>query len=450
MAVSSTAFAIGRVAFEHHKIALGIGEASPRISWSFEGQPPEIQNWTQSSYTLEISRNGLTEPEVFVVDSSESSLVPWPAEPLGSGESAQVRVQSSGGNGDGSADTPWSEVYNVEAGLLDQDAWEGAVFVAAEEEKYYQDTTRQPILFRKAFESPADVASARLYITAHGIFTAEINGEAVRDAALAPGWQSYHHRLEYSTFDVTGLIKGGENAIGVQVGEGWYAGRLGFGGGHRDGWGDKLELLALLVITGEDGEKKFVCSDGSWESGYGAIQASEIYDGEVYDFRAAQSGWSSPEFTAPEGAAWTPATESDSSLETLTAPDGPPIRRTETVELKEVITTPSGKTVLNFGQNFAGWLRLQVEGPEGTNITMVHVEGNAFPSNSFQATPSVMLPKIFVAANTNVARTQCSKMTRSPLNHCGALSRPTPSSSLATASKPGSRPSPSTASNTSK
>lgn len=383
MALSTPAFAIGRVAFEHHSAALGIGEPSPRISWSFEGQPPDIQNWTQSSYTLEISRSSLSEPEIFVVNSSDSSLVPWPAEPLRSGESAQVRVQSSGGNGHEDADTPWSDAYHVEAGLLDVEAWEGAVFVAAAEERYYQNTTRQPVLFRKSFDAPADIASARLYITAHGLFTAEINGEAVGDEVLAPGWQSYHHRLQYSTFDVTELVREGENAIGVQVGEGWYSGRIGFGDGARDGWGDRLELLALLVITGEDGERHVIRSDGSWESGYGAILASEIYDGEVYDFREAQSGWSSPGFTPPEGSVWTPVTETNSSLDVLSAPDGPPVRRTETVELKEVLTTPSGKTVLDFGQNFAGWLRLRVQGPAGTNITLVHVEGK-LPLDTFE------------------------------------------------------------------
>ncbi|MBE3048636.1 alpha-L-rhamnosidase N-terminal domain-containing protein [Candidatus Bathyarchaeota archaeon] len=69
------------------------------------------------------------------------------------------------------------------------------MFVAAEDEKYYQNTTWQPILFRKAFEAPATVASARLYIIARGVFTAEINGQAVGDEVLAPGWQSYRHRL---------------------------------------------------------------------------------------------------------------------------------------------------------------------------------------------------------------------------------------------------------------
>ena len=118
-------------------------------------------------------------------------------------------------------------------------------------------------------------------------------------------------------------------------------------------------------------------TDSSWETGYGAIQASEIYDGEVYDFRKAQKGWSRPEFTPRPSSLWVPAIETDSSLQVLAAPDGPPIRRVQTIKVRKVLTTPSGKTVLDFGQNFAGWLRLRVKGPKGTNITMVHVEGRS-------------------------------------------------------------------------
>ncbi|SPO06194.1 related to alfa-L-rhamnosidase [Cephalotrichum gorgonifer] len=372
MALSTSSFALQHVAFEHHVTALGIGEASPRISWAFEGQPHKIQNWTQSSYGLEITRDHGSEPEIFFVNSSESSLVPWPSTPLSSGESARVRARSFGGNGFEEAQTPWSDVYQVEAGLLNEDAWEGAVFVSAEQEIYHQNRTRQPILFRKSFKLPRKVARARLYITARGLFSAEINGQRVGEEVLAPGWQSYQHRLQYSTFAVTDLLRAGENVIGVQIGEGWYAGRIGPKG--KNLWGKKLELLALLVVEDKDGVRRVVRTDSSWESGYGAIQASEIYDGEVYDFRKTQKEWSSPGFKSSKDSKWVPTVETNSSLQVLAAPDGPPIRRVETVELQQVLTTPSGKTVLDFGQNFAGWLRLRVKGPKGTNITLVHVE----------------------------------------------------------------------------
>ena len=375
MALTTFSFAIQHVAFEHHVTALGIAEALPRISWAFDGQPHKIENWTQTSYNVEITRDDHSDPEIFVVDSSESSLVPWPGTQLRSGESARVRVRSFGGNGHEEARTPWSDGYHVEAGLLDEASWEGAVFISAKEEMYYQNRTRQPILFRKSFVSPHKVTRARLYITARGLFSAEINGQRVGEEVLAPGWQSYHHRLQYSTFDVTDLVRADKNVIGVQLGEGWYAGRVGETG--RNLWGDKLELLALLVITGKDGVRRVVRTDSSWETGYGAVQASEIYDGEVYDFRKAQKGWSRPEFAPPPSSLWLPAIETGSSLLVLAAPDGPPIRRVQTIKVQKVLTTPSGKTVLDFGQNFAGWLRLRVKGPKGTNITMVHVEGRS-------------------------------------------------------------------------
>ncbi|MBE3048637.1 alpha-L-rhamnosidase N-terminal domain-containing protein [Candidatus Bathyarchaeota archaeon] len=153
---------------------------------------------------------------------------------------------------------------------------------------------------------------------------------------------------------MTDLISDGENAIGVQVGEGWYAGRIGLSKDARNGWGAKLEVLALLVITDEDGERHLVRSDGEWESGYGAILASEIYDGEIFDFSKVQDGWSSADFSPTNGSEWAAVEETDWSLGLLVAPDGPPIRRTQTLKVQEILTTPSRKTILDFRQNFAG------------------------------------------------------------------------------------------------
>ncbi|KAI0452422.1 extracellular glycosyl hydrolase family 78 protein [Xylaria acuta] len=359
------AVSIFQVSFEHHRTTLGIGEASPRISWQFEG---DAGNWSQSGYSIEVSRQGKS--DVFNVTSSDSVLVDWPTVALSSAESALVRVKAYGG--DGGVDTDWSEAYPVETGLLADEDWSGARVIAANKTTE-QDAPHQPILLRKDFSLDGDISSARLYITAYGIYEAFINGDRVGDAVLAPGWQSYNHRLVYDTYDVTSLLQNGSNAIGIQAGEGWYAGRIGFAT-SRNVWGDTLGAFALLVVTKADGSTETIPTDLSWSSSTGAIITSEIYDGEVYNSTLDQPGWATVDFTPPESAEWIGVQELKSPLGQLSAPDGPPIQRVEEVELQEVITTPSGATVLDFGQNLVGWLHLNVTGPAGTAIKMVHVE----------------------------------------------------------------------------
>ncbi|KAI3317807.1 glycoside hydrolase family 78 protein [Xylariaceae sp. AK1471] len=360
------AVSISQVSFEHHRTALGIGEASPRISWRFEGT---AGNWSQSSYSIEISREGKTS-DVFNFTSSDSVLVDWPTVALSSAESALVRVKAYGG--DSGIDTDWSETVSVETGLLVDEDWSGAQMIAANKTTE-QNAPHQPILLRKEFSSEGDVSSARLYITAYGLYEAFINGKRVGDAVLAPGWQSYNHRLVYDTYDVTTLLQSGSNAIGIQVGEGWYAGRIGFDV-TRNIWGDTLGAFAVLVVTKADGSKETIPTDLTWSSSTGAIITSEIYNGERYNSTLDQPGWATADFDPPENAQWIGVTALKSPLGRLAAPDGPPIRRLEEVELQQVLTSPSGATILDFGQNLVGWLRLNVSGPAGTEIKMVHVE----------------------------------------------------------------------------
>ncbi|KAI2629287.1 glycoside hydrolase family 78 protein [Hypomontagnella submonticulosa] len=365
------AVAISQVFFEHHRIALGIGESKPRISWRFDGDFP---SWTQSSYDIEVTKktqNQTAQVELFQYNSSDSVLVPWPSVSLTSAESATVRVRAYGESDQ--PDTPWSDPVSVETGLLTQDAWLNASMIGADRTTE-KDSPKQPSLFRKEFSLGSSIEKARLYITSYGLYEAYLNDKRVGTAVLAPGWQSYNHRLVYDTYDVTDLLVNGDNVLGVQVGEGWYAGRLGYGRGSRNLWGDTLGCMTLLVVTLTDGKQEIVRSDGSWRSSTGPIISSELYNGEVYDARLEQTGWSAPGFVAPSAAKWVGVKELKTPYEQLASPDGPPIRRIEEVKLKEVLTSPEGNKILDFGQNLVGWLRLRVSGPEGQTIKLAHAE----------------------------------------------------------------------------
>ncbi|KAL4804032.1 bacterial alpha-L-rhamnosidase-domain-containing protein [Aspergillus unguis] len=354
------ALSISQVSFEHHRSALGIGESTPRISWRFDGN---VSNWEQSSYEVEIQRGN--QAESFPVNSSDSVLVPWPSDPLESGEEATVRVRSFGHG----ANAPWSEPATVEPGLLSEDDWRDAVAIASERPTERNETKR-PIYFRKEFSIDEEILSARLYITALGLYEAEINGKPVGDHVLAPGWQSYMHRHEYNTYDVTGLLDSGDNALGVVVGEGWWAGALTWEM-TRDIYGDTLGFLSLLAVTTSSGKTVYIPSDETWVSSTGPIISSEIYNGETYDSRQEIEGWSEPRLDTSD---WLGTKELDFDKSVLASPDAPPVRRIEERRLENVFKSASGKTVLDFGQNLVGWLRIRVKGPKGSTISFVHTE----------------------------------------------------------------------------
>ena len=111
-------------------------------------------------------------------------------------------------------------------------------------------------------------------MTALGVYEAQLNGTTVSDHVLDPGWTSYNDRVQYQTFDVTGLLHEGRNAIGAMLADGWYRGRLGFNGGCRNIYGDRLALLAQLEIDYADGTTERIVTDETWRAARGPILAS--------------------------------------------------------------------------------------------------------------------------------------------------------------------------------
>jgi alpha-L-rhamnosidase len=353
----------GSLRFEHHREALGIGERAPRLSWKTIAGP----GWRQAAYELEITRSSGTQGSTTWssgrLESPDSVLVAWPAPPLSSREAASVRVRVWGGSGEVS---DWSVPSPVEAGLLEPSDWTAVPIGGSWPEDPESDFRRPPIV-RREFAATAAVASARLYVSAHGLYEVEINGTRVGDDSLSPGWTVYGSRLRYYTYDVTALIVPGDNAIGSWLGDGWYRGRLGWRGSFHNLFGADLSLIAQLEISYADGSTTTVATDDSWRASLGPIVSSGLYDGEVYDARAEQAGWSSAHF---DDSAWSPVAIGNRDPATFVAPDGPPVRCTEEVAPVEVIQTPTGKTVLDFGQNLVGRMRIRVSGKPGDTVTL--------------------------------------------------------------------------------
>ena len=245
---------IADVRVEHRRDALGIGTTEPRLSWFVA---PAAEGWCQSAYQIEAyGANGQLRDRAGRIESDQSVLVWWPFAPLQSRERLQVRVRVWG---EAAHPSTWSEAISIEAGLFHPDD-RTARFVTLD---WNEDSSKpQPVLLlRRPFDVRPDVMQARLYVAALGVYEAQINGVVVGDHVLAPGWTSYHHRLRYQTFDVTDMLREGDNAIGAILDDGWYCGRLGFGGARRNIYGDRLALLALLEITYADGTTECVITD---------------------------------------------------------------------------------------------------------------------------------------------------------------------------------------------
>ncbi|KAF4445752.1 hypothetical protein F53441_10501 [Fusarium austroafricanum] len=362
------ALTISKVSFEHYRTALGIAETKPRISWRFGG---DIADWEQGSYDVQVTQGVGDEPKSFSFNSSDSLYLPWPDTPLSEAEPASVRVRAHGLTDRNQPSTPWSDWVSVETGLLKK-SWENIQPIVSTI-KINVSEPKRPVYFRKDFEVPDGIESARLYITALGIYEAEINGKRVGDHVLAPGWQSYHHRHVYDTYDVTDLLTPGTNAIGALVGEGWYAGRLGFGGGQRNIYGNSTGLLAQLHIKAKNGTTIKMHTDTTWKSRFGPVAAGEIYDGEHYDgtLEADIKGWSEPGL---DSSSWNGTRLLPPVDRQLVSPDQPPVRRIEEVKPQVFFKSPTGKQLVDFGQNLVGWLRLKVDGPANTTITLRHAE----------------------------------------------------------------------------
>ena len=230
---------------------LGIGTASPRLSWQM---PLAAAGFVQVSYEIEIERSGAI--DTFAVDSAEQVLVPWPAAPLKSRERVSVRVRVRDRSDSWSG---WSEPVRAEAGLLDPTDWT-AHFVSPRDIGGLDQPA--PVLSAE-FSVPEGAVSARLYSTAHGIYVADLNGRRVSEDQFAPGWTAYDARLRYQVYDVTSLVAPGRNVLTALLGNGWYRGRLGYLG-DRAVYGDRLAFLAQLEITMASGDVITIATDAHW------------------------------------------------------------------------------------------------------------------------------------------------------------------------------------------
>ncbi|WP_245631529.1 alpha-L-rhamnosidase [Curtobacterium ammoniigenes] len=227
-------------------------------------------------------------------------------------------------------------------------------------------------LLRKEFAldgGHGGVARAELAVSAYGIVEPWLNTERVSDDLLTPGWSSYEWRLRFASYDVTAQIRE-QNVLGLALGNGWYRGRLGWSGKSAF-YGSELGGFAQLVITFADGHRQTIVTDETWQAGPSAVLQNDLYDGETIDARRLDRSWLEPG-TVPSGWTGVHALSFDTAL--LAPYIGPSVRPWAELGPERIFSSPSGQTLIDFGQNLVGWLRLRVRGEAGTTIQVRHAE----------------------------------------------------------------------------
>lgn len=235
-------------------------------------------------------------------------------------------------------------------------------------------------VFKKEFCVNKKISRVILHITAMGVYEAHINKNRVGDFVLAPGWTIYNKRHLYQSYDITRDIITGKNILEVTVGKGWYRGRL-TEFNYVDAWGHFSGLIAQVDISYADGSNETIVSDREWKAAEGPIRFSELYDGEIYDSRIESENWeSAEEFLA------------DKSI--LFPTDGEKVIEQEHIKAVDIIITPNGERVIDFGQNLTGYVELKLTADCGTVIKYSHAEeldsdGNFYTNNLRSAKQTV-------------------------------------------------------------
>ena len=348
---------------EYRVNPIGLTAKTPRFSWKIESQEKDT---LQTAYEIHVTdEKGKLVWNSGKRASDQSVLIPYEGEALASETlyTVQVSVADNHGNTESVEGT-------FETGIFDNTEFKAQMITS----DFLEEGTACPI-FGKTFALDKKVKKAHLYATAHGVYEVTLNGQTVGDYRMAPGWTSYHNRLQYQIYDVTETLAT-DNKIEITVGNGWYKGILGFYC-QPNQYGTQVGAFAELHVEYEDGSKEVIATDETWSVKTGEIRYSEIYMGETVDTDA-------PEIA--EGKAV--VKEFDKAV--LTAQENEPVRITERISGKELITTPKGERLVDFGQIVTGVVEVHVKGEKGQKIVIRHAEvldkdGNFYPETLRQA-----------------------------------------------------------------
>ena len=363
-----------RVEYLHAPI--GVGAREPRFSW--------LADHVQDAFELEVSTGGRVVWASGPVDGPNGGLVAYAGEPLAANSAYRWRVRSRSPEGG------WSEwaASTFETSLLDPADWSAAWVEPAQQEAVVErwsivdwvrglgprtspeERLRPPQLLRQRFDVRPGVARARLFAAARGVYSPFVNGVRADDQVLAPGYDSYEHRISFQAYDVTAALTEGENVLGVALADGWWAGRIGLTGSSAQ-YGARTSAIWQLHIDYADGATQVVASGSDVRSATGPWAYADLFVGERFDRRAEPVGWDRPGFDDGE---WMPVAEVGADHDVLVPFRGEPIRRVREMPAVSLVDTDQG-TIVDFGQVLVGRVRLRLrESMNGQRIELEHTE----------------------------------------------------------------------------
>ncbi|HEV8486703.1 MAG TPA: glycoside hydrolase family 78 protein [Blastocatellia bacterium] len=352
---------------------LAIDARQPRLSWTVES---EARSARQSAYQILVAASeatlGANRGDLWdtgKVTSSRTIQIDYRGKALGSRQECFWKVRVWDQN---DRPSPWSRPARWKMGLMEPSDW-SAQWIG---DRLPSVENVSATTLRREFKLPASVKRAVVYASALGLYELHINGQRVGDQLLAPEFTDYHSHTQYQAYDVTSLLRSGDNVLGAQLADGWYAGGVGLGRAlikkPRNIYGDHPRLLAQLEIELADGKKEQIVTNNSWRTTReGPIRAADILDGETYDARREMAGWDKPGF---DDKAWQFADVASGVGTKLVAQPNEPIRVTRELKPVAVSEPKPGVYVFDLGQNMVGWCRLNVQGVAGTTVRLRHAE----------------------------------------------------------------------------
>jgi len=351
---------------------LGVDVLQPRLSWKLESRQ-RGQRQTAYQVLVATSEKMLKDDRADLWDSgrvaSDQSIhVVYAGRPLASRTRCYWKVRAWDAEDEAS---PFSEVGMWDMGLLTPADWKAHWISAPGSD---EDRSPQPApLFRKSFILAEPPVNAWLYICGLGCHEVRLNGEKLGDHVLDPAFTRYDRRALYVVHDVTSqLRKNSNNVLGVILGNGWYNMHTrAVWDFDKAPWRDRPVLRCQLEMTFEDGSTRTVASDSTWRVSTGPIIFDSIRNGETYDARLEKTGWDTADYDDSD---WPLAQVDSGPKGALQAQMMPPIKITRALKPAKLSEPKPGVYVFDIGQNMAGWARLKVSGPAGTEVVLRYGE----------------------------------------------------------------------------
>ena len=347
---------------------VGIDAKSPRLSWVLESSE---RDQVQTAYHIRVASNpglltqGLGDLwDTGKVFSPEQNQIEYQGSPLQSHQQCfwSVRVWDRLGR-----PGAWSPPAQWTMGILSPEDWQASWITAPEGVAQDTDQSGPLPLFRRDFQVNKPVRRALLYACGLGFQELRLNGARVGDSVFDPGWTNYRKTCLYTTTEVTSLLREGDNALGLMLGNGFFNVPGGRYVKFTGSFGPPQAIIHLRIEYADGGVEEVVTGD-SWRAARGPITFSCIYGGEDYDARAEQPGWDAPGF---DDSAWAPAREIAGPGGRLSSVSAPPIHVMQVHE--PVRITPFGPDthVYDLGQNASGRPRIRVEGKRGDTVKII-------------------------------------------------------------------------------